>query len=1200
MPDQRLSTTLQLDAVLGGGYKDAFSSASDLMSDLKKESGNLRKELKKIGKEADEVEKVGTSAESLRRDMRLLERQIKETERATEKFGDSRRHFRSAGIGARALRSDIGAIAGTARNVALAIAGIGTAAALALSPSEEALEFDQTIAGIAAISPEVDTAGIESLKMDIRGLSNAYGVTTSEIAMMHSQLTRNLGFDDAQQTITAAVEFQTATGLSITDLEEELATARISLGIDTPAETREFLQLLQSAKDEGIKIDNLDLGDLETLGRRTGEDIFGKNFQKELLTILSFRQLDSVQLGDYTEVFQEEFARSIVITPQMDSDAIKDVRENIKSLERFGIRAEDGILGAMEAFRGLNKEQQAAFREQLSPILSEGAVEVIARGAAALPEITQQVDAILTSERSLTDAAQNVATTWSGVWGRIGITGSNTLGILQEQFAGVFGPSILSLASRFFDFVASNAGEIRSYFTGIRDGITPIVSRIWNTIREAYPDIKAFAIDVWVELRKQFKLIAPVIQAVGGVVMDIARAIGEFAKEHPRLVATLITGVVAWKAYQIAAGGFGVVADIVKGTTSLVQGHLHRLNATILQNARVSGTLQTASLSIGKVFGGIGRAALSAIPGIAAMGGTIAASILPALPVILPVVAAVTALASLFARCGVLSSQFHTRHYCFRAELECDVRLVRRGHAKPPSVMASILSFWKGSSSMYEPLPVVAAVTALGAAAYIVYRNWEPIKAFFIDNFDTIRNVLLLVFPPLGLLVSFAGVIKQNWEGVKEFFTTIWETIKLTAMVAFETVKFVGLNALLAIKKIWVQIPAFFGNLWQGVADIFLATPLAPIFQWMTENVMAVVRPLFGFFDNFWQNIADAAGRVLNWITDKFKAINGLLQKVLGWLRDRNEEIQDELKVVGQVAMDVSLPELQIAKAGELNQTVTQTAAPDVKVDIPTVEMPDVGVQGLDPMEMPEQMTMPAMTPVLDTPDLQTAVTPRSDTLVKIGLGTLAEARKQTLLLEGLSTVTQMPDMPAVETGEIPTMPDVGADIPPVTMDEIPPLQTPDMPDVGADIPPVTMDEMPPLQTPAMPDVGLDIPPVTMDEIPTIETGVDIPAMPDVGLDIPPITIDEIPPLQMQDMAMPTAPSPIQLQEYEVPAVVKEVEREVSTETEGEAQAASSPQPANNVTLNFNISQAPGQDPEELAKIIMRQINESTGTFLVQ
>ena len=107
-------------------------------------------------------------------------------------------------------------------------------------------------------------------------------------------------------------------------------------------------------------------------------------------------------------------------------------KANIKALERYGLNAEDGILGAMRAFQLLSQEQQAVFREQLAPILGEQTVEVIARGSESLPRITQQVDAILMSERSLTDAAQNVATTWSGVWGRIGITGRNALGILQE------------------------------------------------------------------------------------------------------------------------------------------------------------------------------------------------------------------------------------------------------------------------------------------------------------------------------------------------------------------------------------------------------------------------------------------------------------------------------------------------------------------------------------------------------------------------------------------------------------------------------------------------------------------------------------------------------------------------------------------------------------------------------------------------
>ena len=82
----------------------------------------------------------------------------------------------------------------------------------------------------------------------------------------------------------------------------------------------------------------------------------------------------------------------------------------------------------MRIFQDLTAEQQAVFREELSPILGEMTVEVIARGSEALPRITEQVDNILASERSLQDAAQGVASTWSGVWGRIGVVGQNCVG----------------------------------------------------------------------------------------------------------------------------------------------------------------------------------------------------------------------------------------------------------------------------------------------------------------------------------------------------------------------------------------------------------------------------------------------------------------------------------------------------------------------------------------------------------------------------------------------------------------------------------------------------------------------------------------------------------------------------------------------------------------------------------------------------
>ena len=105
------------------------------------------------------------------------------------------------------------------------------------------LDFDQTINKIGLLAPELDASGIKELKSEIRGLSNDYGIAAAEIARQHQQLTADLGFDMAQQTIETAVHFQTVTGLAISDLEEELDTARVSLGIDTPEETKEFLDI---------------------------------------------------------------------------------------------------------------------------------------------------------------------------------------------------------------------------------------------------------------------------------------------------------------------------------------------------------------------------------------------------------------------------------------------------------------------------------------------------------------------------------------------------------------------------------------------------------------------------------------------------------------------------------------------------------------------------------------------------------------------------------------------------------------------------------------------------------------------------------------------------------------------------------------------------------------------------------------------
>ena len=1011
MAEQRLQTQILLDAALTSGYRSAFDSAGKLLSDMKKQSSDLRKQLGVLGKEADEVEKIGGAADEVRKSMKLLERQIDETERATQKFGEARAHFRSASIGAKALKSDIGAIAEKAKMAALAIAGIGTAAAVALSPSEELLAFDQTLGRIAFQSPDVDTSGVAD---DIRDLSNTYGVSANEIAKQHEQLTRNLGFEDAQETITAAVEFQKTTGMSITDIEDELGTARISLGIDTPAETREFLELLQGAYREGIKIDNIDLGDLETLRGRTGEDVFGENFQREFLTTIAFKQTDSFQYADYAASFDEEIKRAVKITPEMDTKEIDKAQDAIRALAKWGIRAEDGLVGAMEVYQQLNEADKVAFFTELEPVLTAMPAEVIARGSEVLPEITQQVNTILNSDVSMSDAAADMKDQWSDQWIRMREISKNTLDILREQFASVFGVSMVETSQKLFNFLSSRQEQIRNFFTGIRDGASPVVSRVWNVIREAYPDVKQFAMDVWTELRKQWDAIAPAAKFVADTIWNIFKAVTGFLKDHPRLVATVIAGVAAWKGYKIVSNIFGTAGDAIKGFVSLAQGHIHRLNAIVFENIRVQGGLQKTTLSTGQKFltmgrdmlatkfpklgtvasgaANIGRSALAAIPGIGAMGASLWGAVAPILPVV---------------------------------------------------------------------LPVVAAIGAVAAGGYLIYKHWEPIKQFFVDNFDTIRNVMWFVSPPIGFLMTAAQFIMRNWEPIKEFFMTVGETIKLVFQVVFEAIKFVFLQGALFVKNVWGGITDFFKNVWAGVTAVFTKSPLAPIFNLMVGGVKKVVSPLFGFFDNFWENIFDKGKAVIKWITDKFNFVNNLLKKAFGWLRKKNKEAVAELKeqagdeIKAQVDVPNAIDEVNQEIDAVLEAKKPEPAAEDMRetktpmsevinkvkvspqVSIPSPEMPamesakvvnEIKVSSpqvaMPPFEMPTITTPPVnvTTPKTTQPDISVQSpevvqrdnipNPRvviGDDMVKTALGILAESRKQTDILSILVEYSKRP-----------------------------------------------------------------------------------------------------------------------------------------------------------------------------------------------
>lgn len=849
--NQTLSTELRLDAALGGGFDKAFKSAGAHFSELDREAKRLREGLGKIAKSADDLDAVGKSSDGIRKDMVRLESQIQKTERAAEAFGKADRHFRNAGIGARALGADLKSLGKVALKTTALVTGVGAAAAAALAPSEEVLAFDQEIQFSANLGGITDAAELDALSADIRNLSNTYGRAAVDIAQSHSQLVRNLGFEEATQTLSAAVEFEAVTGLGIQDIEEELATARISLGVDTAPETQEFLNLLGRAYQQGIKIDNLDLGDMETLMQRTGEDVFGENFQREFLTTIAFRQVDSFQFADYAQAYQEEFQRATLITPEMDLKDIEKAQTATRTLAKWGLQLEDGLVGAMRVYQSLGEQERVQFFTELEPVLTAMPAEVIARGSEALPRVEAQVDRILTTTDQTGDAARELAASWSGVWGRVGTIGTNTLGILQEEFAKTFAPDVAQLES-VFDFVAEHRDTIGNLFSGVRDTLSPVVSSVVGGIRDGLPVIREFASDVWDELKAQWSPVLPIAREFGQIVWNVVKGVTGFVTEHPKLVATVISGIAAWKAYRFASDTVKTGFDAVSGVINLASGHLNRLDAMVLANthnlgglnAQVVGTRagwdrlvsswaatkfpRVATLTSG--IGNLGRQALGAIPGIAAMGTSLWAALAPVLPIV---------------------------------------------------------------------LGVTAAAAGLAAGAYLVHQHWEPISGFFRENFDTIRNVMLWTLPPIGLLMAGAQLIKQNWEPISGFFVEVWETVKIAAGTAWEVVQYAVLKPISIVKNLWTETGAWFSNLWAGIKENALISlgPIPSFFESAWQKVVKITAPIHAFFNDFWGTISDVIGGFFEDLTSKLKSVQNFLGGIRDFFKGENTELKAELGI---------------------------------------------------------------------------------------------------------------------------------------------------------------------------------------------------------------------------------------------------------------------------------------------------------------
>ncbi|WP_198078260.1 phage tail tape measure protein [Acinetobacter calcoaceticus] len=231
---------------------------------------------------------------------------------------------------------------------------------------------------------------------------------------------------------------------------------------------------------------------------------------------------------------------------------------------------------------------------------------------------------------------------------------------------------------------------------------------------------------------------------------------------------------------------------------------------------------------------------------------------------------------------------------------------------------------WLGRALLTNPIGL--AITAIGIAAYLIYKNWSPIKGFFVDLWNSVKTafnagvsyikgviqsidqtfaenpILNLLFPLIGI----PRLIIANWASISGFFSGIWQSISVvfnTYIVLISNTVSSYFNGIKNyISGIWASAKNIVASAWQGICNIFnLISPL--------PYIMSAFNSVFTYLSGLYSRMLSLGANIIQGLTDGIKSG---FQKLKSQWTDINNYMPDFMKK----RMDIHSPSRVMAGLG--------------------------------------------------------------------------------------------------------------------------------------------------------------------------------------------------------------------------------------------------------------------------------------------
>lgn len=193
---------------------------------------------------------------------------------------------------------------------------------------------------------------------------------------------------------------------------------------------------------------------------------------------------------------------------------------------------------------------------------------------------------------------------------------------------------------------------------------------------------------------------------------------------------------------------------------------------------------------------------------------------------------------------------------------------------------------------------IIVGITAIATAAYLIIKNWEPIKKFFGDlwngiktTFNNFWNWLKNFFSKWGteilvVIAPFIGIpleIVKHWNDIKAGLGAVWNWIKTT------------------VTSIFTAIGTFFTNIWTSISNTFsnaltsITTFISSKFGSMSVGINNIFNGLKSYFTGIWEVIKNvflgAILLILDVVTGNLKKLSSDAQGIWNNLKNAFSEI---------------------------------------------------------------------------------------------------------------------------------------------------------------------------------------------------------------------------------------------------------------------------------------------------------------------